>query len=149
MRKFLSGEDLDDIQSMMSKDATKSKNGVDRFDSHEILSIRNGTFTWDSEMDPVLKQINMDAPKGKLIAVVGQMGAGKSSLLSALLGETKKLSGKIKISGNVAYVPQQAWIQNKSFRQNILFDKKLHRSRYNKVVKVFLCLFLVYQNIHK
>jgi ABC-type Mn2+/Zn2+ transport system ATPase subunit len=46
------------------------------------------------------------------VAVVGNVGSGKSSLLSALLGEMKTTSGRVNTVGKIAYVPQQAWMQN-------------------------------------
>lgn len=53
----------------------------------------NGTFSWDD--DVTLQDINFEVKKGSLIAVVGTVGSGKTSLLSAILGEMQKLSGSI------------------------------------------------------
>ncbi|GFR90411.1 multidrug resistance-associated protein 1 [Elysia marginata] len=78
--------------------------------------------------------ITVTIPRGKLIAVVGPVGAGKSSLLSATLGEMQQLTGDSSIAGEVAYVPQQAWIQNTTLQNNILFDKPLQEDFYRKVV---------------
>ena len=39
-------------------------------------------------------------PQGSLLAVVGQLGAGKSSLLSALLGELEKMDGSVTMKVN-------------------------------------------------
>uniref|UniRef100_A0A8C9FPG4 MRP1 protein n=1 Tax=Pavo cristatus TaxID=9049 RepID=A0A8C9FPG4_PAVCR len=61
----------------------------------------------------------------------GQVGSGKSSFLSALLGEMEKLEG----TGSVAYVAQQAWIQNGSLQENILFGTDLNRSYYELVLE--------------
>lgn len=61
---------------------------------------------------------------------------GKSSLLQALLGEMPKESGEITLRGSVAYVPQQAWIQNASLRNNVLFGNEMDRERYEKTIKV-------------
>jgi ATP-binding cassette subfamily C (CFTR/MRP) protein 1 len=52
--------------------------------------------------------------QGSLVAIVGQVGSGKSSLLSALLGEMSVESGEVNTNGRVAYVPQQAWIQERN-----------------------------------
>ena len=41
--------------------------------------------------------VNMNIPSGSLVAVVGQVGCGKTTLLSALLGETERLSGKVYV----------------------------------------------------
>ncbi len=56
--------------------------------------------------------LNFSVKKGELVAVVGTVGSGKSSLLSSLLGEMYKFNGTINVNGTISYVPQQAWIQN-------------------------------------
>lgn len=43
----------------------------------------------------LLCSISLNIPSGSLVAVVGQVGSGKSSLLSAILGETEKLQGNV------------------------------------------------------
>jgi ABC-type Mn2+/Zn2+ transport system ATPase subunit len=45
--------------------------------------------------------------KGSLVAVVGTVGAGKSSLLSAILGELEQVSGHVRVRGSLAYTAQQ------------------------------------------
>jgi ATP-binding cassette subfamily C (CFTR/MRP) protein 1 len=70
----------------------------------------------------------------KLLIVIGRTGSGKSSLLSGILGEMLKLNGSINTVGSFAYVPQRAWIQNVTLRDNILFGKKYDEKIYNKVV---------------
>lgn len=76
----------------------------------------------------------MSVKHGQLVAVVGQVGAGKTSLISALLGEMEKITGTVNTYGRIAYVPQQAWIQNCTLRDNILFGKGFDETTYNKVV---------------
>jgi len=68
------------------------------------------------------------------VAVVGTVGSGKSSLLSALLGEMIRSEGEANVRGKVAYVPQQAWMRNESLKNNILFGKKLKQDVYDKVI---------------
>ena len=67
------------------------------------------------------------------MAVVGTVGSGKSSLLSALLGEMVRFEGEANVRGKVAYVPQQAWMRNTSLKENVLFGKKFKPDIYNKV----------------
>ena len=55
----------------------------------------------------------MNVNKGELISIVGEVGSGKSSFLSALIGDMYKLSGDINVYGNSAYAPQQAWFEMK------------------------------------
>ena len=59
--------------------------------------IEEGTFSWTKEEDPTLVNLNFRVKEGSLVAVVGQVGAGKSSLLSALLGEMVKWSGRVNV----------------------------------------------------
>jgi len=81
-----------------------------------------------------LQHINLKVPKGSLCAVVGTVGSGKSSLLSALLGEMERVSGLVEISGRIAYVSQQAWIQNAKLKDNILFGSKMDTNKYKKTI---------------
>ncbi|XP_076207367.1 ATP-binding cassette sub-family C member 6 isoform X1 [Aptenodytes patagonicus] len=98
------------------------------------ITIRNGTFCWSKEISPCLRRIDLTVPQGSLLAVVGQVGAGKSSLLSALLGELEKTDGCVTMKGTAAYVPQQAWIQNASVEDNILFGKEMDETWFNRVI---------------
>lgn len=63
------------------------------------------------------------------------MGSGKSSLLSALLGEMPKMAGRVRVEGRVAYVPQQAWIANATVKENIVFGRPHDETAYHKVVR--------------
>ncbi|XP_053694450.1 multidrug resistance-associated protein 1-like [Sabethes cyaneus] len=102
--------------------------------SHDALLIKDGTFTW-GEDTPTLKNINLAVKKGNLSAVVGSVGTGKSSLISALLGEMEKTKGSVNTDGRIAFVPQQAWIQNATLRENILFGKVFDAQKYDRVLE--------------
>ena len=58
-----------------------------------------------------VRDISMEIPRGLLVAVVGPVGSGKTSLLQGLIGEMRKTSGSITFGGSVGYCPQSAWIQ--------------------------------------
>uniref|UniRef100_A0A8C8CGX2 ABC-type glutathione-S-conjugate transporter n=1 Tax=Oncorhynchus tshawytscha TaxID=74940 RepID=A0A8C8CGX2_ONCTS len=100
----------------------------------EGVLIDNGMFSWTKEGPPCLKRINVRVPQGSLVAVVGHVGSGKSSLLSAMLGETEKRSGSVSIKGSVAYVPQQAWIQNATVQDNVTFGREKQKTWYQRVL---------------
>uniref|UniRef100_A0A3B3ZX39 ABC-type glutathione-S-conjugate transporter n=1 Tax=Periophthalmus magnuspinnatus TaxID=409849 RepID=A0A3B3ZX39_9GOBI len=102
--------------------------------SMQQVVIENGTFSWSAEGQPCLK-INVRVPRGSLVAVVGNVGSGKSSLLSAMLGETEKRNGSVTVKGSVAYVPQQAWIQNATVQDNITFGREKLKTWYNRVLE--------------
>lgn len=97
----------------------------------------DGSFDWELSADkkPVLEDITLSIKKGSLVGVVGQVGSGKSTLLSAILGDTEKIKGSCAVNGSMAYVAQQAWIQNATMENNILFGQARHEDRYNKVVE--------------
>ncbi|GAQ81666.1 ABC transporter C family [Klebsormidium nitens] len=104
-----------------------------------VISIKNGTFKWNTnsvEERPTLKDVNLEITAGSLVAVVGSVGSGKSSLLSCILGEVPKLGGEVTVRGSIAYVSQTAWIQNASIKDNILFGRPFDPERYETVVKV-------------
>lgn len=119
IQAFLSHDELD-------PNAVDKKNTASEF----TVTVVNGKFTWAKEDSPVLHNINMMVPQGSLLAVVGHVGCGKSSLISALLGEMEKVEGEVSIRGSVAYVPQQAWIQNATLRDNILFGQPYNEQKY-------------------
>ncbi|KAJ9558164.1 hypothetical protein OSB04_012778 [Centaurea solstitialis] len=102
------------------------------------ISIKNGYFSWDSKTQkPTLADINIDIPVGSLVAIVGGTGEGKTSLISAMLGELPPLENtSVTIRGTAAYVPQISWIFNATVRENILFGSKFEASRYWKTVEV-------------
>uniref|UniRef100_A0A671QUA1 Canalicular multispecific organic anion transporter 2-like n=1 Tax=Sinocyclocheilus anshuiensis TaxID=1608454 RepID=A0A671QUA1_9TELE len=103
--------------------------------SEYAVSVINGTFSWAKQDQATLDNINVMVPQGSLLAVVGHVGCGKTSLVSALLGEMEKQEGQISIRGSVAYVPQQAWIQNATLRDNILFGRPYVEQRYRCVLE--------------
>ncbi|KAG7334686.1 hypothetical protein KOW79_001282 [Hemibagrus wyckioides] len=101
----------------------------------ESIVIEDGSFSWSRDGALCLKRVSMKVPNGSLVAVVGHVGSGKSSLLSAVLGEMEKKSGEVTVKGSVAYVPQQAWIQNATLRENIVFGQQIKESSYQRVLE--------------
>ena len=98
--------------------------------------IKDGTFSWDSDGErPTLSHVNFEVPTGSLVAIVGSTGAGKTSLISAALGELPAVpGGQVVIRGTVAYVPQVSWIFNASIRDNILFGAPFNAERYQQAI---------------
>ncbi|KAL8248288.1 hypothetical protein R6Q59_005156 [Mikania micrantha] len=102
------------------------------------ISIKNGFFSWDSKSEkPTLSNINIDIPTGSLVAIVGSTGEGKTSVVSAMLGELPPVSdANVVIRGTVAYVPQVSWIFNATVRDNILFGSPFEPAKYEKTLDV-------------
>jgi ATP-binding cassette subfamily C (CFTR/MRP) protein 1 len=107
-------------------------------------SISAGAFTWvapplaghvSQPQTPLLHGIELEVKKGELVAIIGEVGSGKSSVLSALLGEMRHVFGTIYTQGSLAFVPQSPWIPNDTVRGNILFGSKYDAEKYAKVVE--------------
>lgn len=89
-----------------------------------------------------LQNISCQIPAGSLVAVVGSVGSGKSSLLSAMLGEMESLDeskvfmprGGAGKEGFVSYAAQTPWVVNDTLRGNILFGRPFEQGRYDKVI---------------
>ncbi|XP_017911935.1 PREDICTED: multidrug resistance-associated protein 4-like isoform X2 [Capra hircus] len=105
-------------------------------DGKTIVNMQDFTAFWDKELrTPTLQGLSFTVRPGELLAVVGPVGAGKSSLLGAVLGELPPSQGKVSVHGRIAYVSQQPWVLSGTVRSNILFGKKYEKKRYMKVIK--------------
>uniref|UniRef100_A0A914YYI3 Uncharacterized protein n=1 Tax=Panagrolaimus superbus TaxID=310955 RepID=A0A914YYI3_9BILA len=118
----------DELEDYVEKIPTDSRDD-------DIIEMKDASMAWDREIGvPSLHNININVPKGQLIAIVGKVGAGKSSTLMSLLGEMERLRGHIGVHGTVAYVPQQPWMQNQTVRHNITFGKCFDEYFYSRVM---------------
>lgn len=120
--------------------ASFAKRGA-TLDSPPEVRITNGSFDWGANetggRDKVLRSINVVFPAGKLTAVIGKVGCGKTSLLAALLGEMNADSASVvQLGCAVALSSQQPWIRNSSVRENILFGCPMDSARYADVLRV-------------
>ncbi|XP_066905600.1 multidrug resistance-associated protein 1 [Halyomorpha halys] len=122
INRFLNSEELD--LNIISHDEKED----------DPLVVEKGTFSWGANEEPTLRNLNLRVKPGSLVAVVGAVGSGKSSFLSAFLGEMHKVSGRVNTKGSIAYVPQLAWIQNCTLQDNILFGRNLDNKKYHKVI---------------
>jgi len=103
------------------------------------LELTDGEFTWDGDdSGPALSKINLKVKRGEVVAIVGDVGSGKSSFIAALLGQIRQTGTgpKLKLYGKSSYVPQEAWLINVNLRENIVFGKDYEEERYNTTVKV-------------
>ncbi|KRZ85196.1 Multidrug resistance-associated protein 1, partial [Trichinella sp. T8] len=123
LEKFLTGAEIDETMVQRDDDPTYA------------VRIEDGSFVWDQQekLMPNLVAINLTVARGQCVAIIGQVGSGKSSLCSAILGEMEKVSGIL--TGSISYVPQQAWILNGTVRSNILFTKSMKSHMYKNVIE--------------
>lgn len=136
INKFLSGDELEEEHVLSLGYNADTKEEILNNNSKNAIVIEDGTFSWNKNGEPVLKKINLKVETNSLVAVVGKFGSGKSSLAQALINDLRKISGFININGRISYIPQTAWILNKSFRDNIIFMNPFDQELYDKVVKI-------------
>ncbi|KAJ3208864.1 Multidrug resistance-associated protein 1 [Dinochytrium kinnereticum] len=121
------------------------------------VSIRDAEFIWSNASIPTptqtpevkedvllaplgdgsfkLKVEKVDIAPGSLVAVIGTVGAGKSSFLQALVGEMKRTRGEVTVRGSLGWCPQQAWVLNQTVKGNILFGQEFDGGKYEDVVE--------------
>ncbi|KAF3706362.1 Multidrug resistance-associated protein 4 [Channa argus] len=91
---------------------------------------------WDKSLDaPSLQNVSFTLGSSQLLAVIGPVGAGKSSLLSSILGELPNEKGVLKVKGQLTYAAQQPWVYPGTIRSNILFGKELNPQKYERVIR--------------
>ncbi|SPO27552.1 related to ATP-binding cassette transporter protein [Ustilago trichophora] len=110
--------------------------------AENAIQMQEASFTWETiqsetttESVATLDQLNLTVPRGTLCAVVGGVGSGKSSLISALAGEMRQTSGKVILSSSTAVCAQTAWIQSTTIRNNIIFGNIFDAKRYHFVLQ--------------
>jgi ABC-type multidrug transport system fused ATPase/permease subunit len=99
------------------------------------IMIRGGEFGWAKDAPSALSKVNFTASGGKLVAVVGAVGSGKSSLLSAIIGEMETKAGKVECFGSIAFCAQQPWILSGTVRDNITFGLPMDKEKYNHAIR--------------
>lgn len=127
------------------------------------VGFEDATISWpvDEEVPDeerfLLKNLNLTFPAGELSVITGKTGTGKSLILSALIGESDLVQGKIRtpprpsflerndlnahpgnwiLPGSVAFIAQTPWLESASLRDNILFGLPFVKSRYHQVLRV-------------
>lgn len=109
--------------------------------SDVAVDIKVGEYAWETSDQKLKKSTikiteRLKITKGCKVAVCGSVGSGKSSILCSILGEIPRISGAaITVHGTKAYVPQSAWIQTGTIRDNVLFGKEMNKSFYEEVVE--------------
>jgi ATP-binding cassette, subfamily C (CFTR/MRP), member 1 len=138
------------IQDIKPKKEKKKKNKDDESNALDIGTSAHSSVSMKSDgsalKEPVitLQDLDFHIPAGSLVAVVGQVGAGKSSFLSALLGEMEPIhDSKIYMPqpdhvepGFVSYCSQTPWVVNDTLRGNVLFGREYVEERYKQVIEV-------------
>lgn len=125
------------IQKFMSYEEIELRNPVDVKHGQVGVTINNLSAKWvQSSTEYTLKNINVEIKPRTMFAIIGEVGAGKSSIIQTILGELPVESGTIDVQGTVSYASQESWIFTGTIRENILFGLAYDRKRYSDVVKI-------------
>ncbi|MGH0159898.1 UNVERIFIED_CONTAM: hypothetical protein FKN15_063493 [Acipenser sinensis] len=139
----LSDQDLDSYYSIVAPE-----------DPQTTIEMKKVTFSWAAQgaSDPPetfagdcrakgslqLCSLNLRIRKGALVAVVGKVGCGKSSLLAAITGELNRCEGVVYVQGRdqgFGLAMQEPWIQHATVQENILFGKDYNARFYQAVIE--------------
>ncbi|WOO81705.1 Multidrug resistance protein fer6 [Vanrija pseudolonga] len=109
------------------------------------IRVRHASFQWEhagaskveKSGDPLsepfaVRDLSLEVPRGRLAAIIGPVGSGKSSILQGVLGDMRSMDdkGAVLFGGRTAYCPQVPWIQNATLRDNVVFGQPWNEDRY-------------------
>ncbi len=118
-------DDAESVKTMKNLDKTKSIK----------VEMKNVSAKWDKEtIDPTLSDVSFSIESSSKIAIIGRVGAGKSSIIQMILGELPIEIGYMEVNGKISYASQEPWLFSKTVQQNILFGESLDEERYRQVV---------------
>ncbi|KAL7032928.1 hypothetical protein ACKWTF_007429 [Chironomus riparius] len=126
IQDFLSLEEQDVLANGFKSNESKTKFAV---------GLSNITASWTSDYNKTLINLNCRMKAGKLCAIIGPVGSGKSSIFQLLLGELPIETGDIYINGDTSYASQDPWLFSSTVRNNILFGLEYDKLRYSETVK--------------
>ncbi|GAB2209738.1 hypothetical protein Droror1_Dr00026961 [Drosera rotundifolia] len=126
--KFLEAPELESRQQVLQNE---EKGKIEN-----CIFIKADAISWDvsSSVKPTLRNIDLTVKLGEKVAICGEVGAGKSTVLAAILGEVPHIHGTVQTHGKIAYVSQTAWIQTGTIQENILFGSSMDLQRYQDVL---------------
>jgi ABC-type multidrug transport system fused ATPase/permease subunit len=137
--KALAVSTLDLYENLLknSKEYFEHNAGKNTFSDFEVANLDiefvDVNFSYESNLNSIIKQLSMKISRGENIAIIGPSGAGKSTFLELALGLLEPSSGKVLIGkiesakwirsnpGSIAYVPQNVSLISGTLRDNILF----------------------------
>ena len=129
------GSSMKKVFSILDEDPVLSKKGTlsPDEDKEKVIEFENVDFSYGREL--VLKNINFSIKKGEKIAIVGETGAGKSTIAKLILRFYLSNRGKVNfyesdaehisqkwVRKNIAYVPQESFLFRGTIRDNLVYS---------------------------
>ena len=134
--EFFSSDD----ESLEEKNSNENEDSDDKSeDENDAISLNESQKGTKDQKIYALKNINFTVKEGEFVCIIGEVGSGKSSLIQALLNnmiQINKDESNIIVNGSISYVPQEAWIQNDTLRNNILFYLPFDAERYYHILDI-------------
>jgi ATP-binding cassette subfamily C (CFTR/MRP) protein 1 len=116
------------VEKKAQKQAAKDEKAAAKLKSTSGDTTPDDASTLAEDRDPFkLHNMNFSIGRNELVAVIGGVGSGKSSLLAALAGDMRRTKGDLVMGASRAFCPQYAWIQNATVKENILFGKDMNK----------------------
>merc|ERR1712159_163780 len=128
------------------EETTTDDNEMSASQNSILSSMASATISEEGSSTGItLQDISCEIESGSLVAVVGSVGSGKSSFLSAILGEMESIGdSKVYIprnesevgqNGFLSYCTQSPWVVNDTLKGNILFGRDFDEQRYTDVLQ--------------
>ncbi|KAJ5917233.1 ABC transporter integral membrane type 1 [Penicillium verhagenii] len=125
-----SGNDME-----LSKVSVAVKTSEIPISENKFLSFQNASISWTAESPPVLQDLSLSIPTGKIVMIVGSVGCGKSAFLETIMGQTQIGSGTMRLTpAGISYCPQSPWIMNGSIQNNITGWTALDQKWYDVTI---------------
>ena len=129
------GSSMKKVFSILDEKPFLSEKGdsIPSINNEKIIEFKNVDFSYGRDL--VLKDINFVINKGEKIAIVGETGAGKSTIAKLILRFYLANEGKVEffetdasevsqqwVRDNVAYVPQESFLFRGTIRENLIYS---------------------------
>jgi ATP-binding cassette subfamily C protein len=131
-RAFVTGG-IRDFSMVASAPSKAPASPEARVEFTRSLACEDVSYTYDGASQPALHHINLTIRPGESLGIVGETGAGKSTLVDVLLGLLRPTTGRVSLDGEglegrerswqrqVGYVPQRPYLLAETIRRNIAF----------------------------
>lgn len=119
-----------------SQSSQEDYSSLEITDDSPRVTINALSCSWSKGSGPnTLENISLDATNGELVVITGPRGAGKTSLLMAIMNELPLIEGSIQMAGSIAFIPQKPWMTSGSLRENILLDHPFREQKYHTILR--------------
>lgn len=119
-------------------DDKKGLKGKAQTGAKKPTSIEEGS-TLLKEREPFkLHDLSFQVGRNELVAVIGSVGSGKSSLLAALASDMRQMTGQVTFGASKSFCPQYAWIQNATLQENITMGGDIDKEWYRDVIHAYV-----------